>query len=92
MSLKFEDWLVEQQGRKDHVGAFARGLNVDGFAEKSSRRKHNEHATWVDVVIAMGQPEYVISFNVAWQEFTEDKAAVEADAEAAAAEAEEAKS
>ena len=78
MSLTFEVWLAEQHEREDYIGDFARGLNIESFAEKAARRKHNEHATWVDLVIAMRQPEYVTSFNDAWQEFTVAKEEAEA--------------
>jgi hypothetical protein len=82
MSLKFEEWLAVQHEREDYIGAFARGLNVDSIGEKLPRRKHNEHAIWVNIVISMGQPEYVTTFNVAWQEFLLAKEAAEEAEEA----------
>ncbi len=79
MSLTFEAWLAEQHERDDFVGAFARGLNVENLEERFKRGKQNEHTNWVNIVLKMQQPEYVTTFNVAWQEYLLEKAALEGE-------------
>lgn len=69
MILRFEEWLVEQQNRKDVIGNFARVLDLDGIREQFSRRKLDEHRNWADIVIKMAQPGHIDAFNSAWQEF-----------------------
>ena len=77
MSLKFDEWLIEQRNRDDFIGTFARELNIEELDRKLQRRKYNEHACWVDIVIEMQEPEYVSTFNLAWQEFLLEKVAIE---------------
>jgi len=67
--LKFEQWLVDQQERKDLVGDLAHVLSMQNMERQSSRRKSDEHKKWVDVVISIQKPELVDIFNEAWQEF-----------------------
>ncbi len=69
MILRFEEWLVEQHDRKDLIGDLARQLSTQNSDRKPSRRKPNEHKTWVEIVIGMAEPEYIAVFNEAWQEF-----------------------
>ena len=67
--LKFEQWLVDQQERKDIVGDLAHVLSMQDMEHQSSRRKVDEHKKWVDVVIGIREPEFITVFNEAWQEF-----------------------
>lgn len=69
MILRFEEWLVAQQNRKDVIGNFARVLDLDDIREQFSRRKLDEHRNWADIVIKMAQPGHIDAFNSAWQEF-----------------------
>ena len=78
MSLKFEAWLTAQHERQDFIGVFARGLKVERLNEKLKKGKSNEHSTWVNIVLEMQQMEYVTTFNIAWQEFLQARAEVEA--------------
>jgi hypothetical protein len=74
--LKFEQWLVDQQARKDIVGDLAHILSMQDMEHKSSRRKFDEHKKWADIVISVPEPGLIAVFNVAWQEFLLEKAAV----------------
>ena len=67
--LKFEQWLVDQQERKDIVGDLAHVLSMQDTEHKSSRRKFDEHKKWADVVIGIHEPGFIAIFNEAWQEF-----------------------
>jgi hypothetical protein len=69
MILRFEEWLTEQQSRKDVIGDFARVLDLNDIPEQFSRRKLDEHRNWADVVIKMAQPGCIDAFNSAWHEF-----------------------
>lgn len=69
MILRFEEWLTEQQNRKDVIGDFARMLELNDIHQQASRRKWDEHRNWADVVIKLAQPGYIDAFNRAWQEF-----------------------
>lgn len=67
--LKFEEWLVDQQTRKDPVGDLAHVLSMQDMDRQLSKRKPDEHKKWVDVVIGIQKPEFIDIFNEAWQEF-----------------------
>ncbi|KAA3661597.1 MAG: hypothetical protein DWQ04_15915 [Chloroflexi bacterium] len=67
--MNFEAWLIAQQNREDLIGDLARILIMQNIEQKSSRRKPDEHKTWVDTVIRIAKPEYINVFNEAWQEF-----------------------
>lgn len=69
MILRFEEWLIKQQYRKDLIGDLARTPSMHDIEPKSSRRKLDEHKNWADIVIGMAEPECVAIFNDAWQEF-----------------------
>ena len=69
MTLKFEEWLINQQDREDVIGDFARVLNKQDVLDKVSTRKQDEHKNWADIVIKIVQPGYIGVFNAAWQEF-----------------------
>ncbi|MDA0244476.1 MAG: hypothetical protein OT477_13745 [Chloroflexi bacterium] len=73
MNLKFEEWLVDQKGRQDEVGDFARGLNMPDVAQRLLGRKPDEHKNWADIVIGMSKPLHIATFNAAWQEFQVEK-------------------
>jgi len=77
MFIKFGEWLVDQQYRDDLIGDLARLPIMQNSDQKSSRRKHNEHNIWADIVIGIAQPGYIPVFNDAWQEFLLAKQAVE---------------
>jgi hypothetical protein len=67
--ISFEEWLVAQKQREDLVGDLARELHMQKPEQKPSRRKHDEHREWVEIVVRMPEPRYVPVFNEAWQEF-----------------------
>lgn len=70
MDLTFEDWLNNQQSRKDLVGAFARAVHTQTIDLKPTRHKRDEHKLWADVVIHLNRLDnYTVAFNDAWQEF-----------------------
>lgn len=69
MIPRFEEWLVDQQDREDHVGALARILIAPDIPPKPTGRKTDEHKSWADVVIEVADPGDVATFNDAWQEF-----------------------
>ncbi len=68
-SLKFEEWLIDQQYREDIIGDLARILSMQDFVEKASKRRHDEHKNWADIVLRITEPGYIVVFNEAWQEF-----------------------
>jgi len=68
-NLKFEEWLAGQQDREDIIGNLARVLSMQNIAHKASRRKPDEHKSWVDIVLNITEPGYIYVFNEAWQEF-----------------------
>lgn len=69
MVLRFEEWLLGQQKRKDLIGDLARAPAMYEISQKSSRRKADEHKNWADIVIGTSEPEHIAVFNDAWQEF-----------------------
>jgi hypothetical protein len=73
MTLKFEDWLVEQKGRQDYIGDFARGVNTQNIGQKLGGRKPDEHKNWADIVVGMPQSVHIAAFNKAWEEFQVEK-------------------
>jgi hypothetical protein len=81
MLLRFEEWLGDQQNRDDLVGDLARILNIKKADQKPSKRRSDEHKSWVDMVVEMTDPGYVPVFNEAWQEFILAKQAAKAIAE-----------
>ena len=69
MVLRFEEWLINQQDRKDLIGDLARAPAMRDVEQKLSRRKSDEHKNWADIVIGTAEPEHIAVFNEAWQEF-----------------------
>jgi hypothetical protein len=69
MVLRFEDWLNDQQQREDLVGDLARSPSMQTNDLQFSKRKSDEHKTWVEIVIKLSDPRYIAIFNEAWQEF-----------------------
>ena len=68
MTIKFEEWLINQQDREDFI-ELARVLIVRDIGLKPLKRKFDEHKSWTDIVIEITEPGYVTVFNEAWQEF-----------------------
>lgn len=77
IELKFETWLAAQQHRDDFTGDLARALSSKTIVEKLPTRKHNEHSAWVNIVVGIGQPVFIQSFNDAWREYVAEKQRVE---------------
>lgn len=69
MIPRFEQWLIDQQDRKDPVGDLARVPSMQNIDSKLSKRKSDEHKDWADIVIRIAEPGYIDVFNEAWQEF-----------------------
>ena len=69
MTLRFEQWLVDQQNRQDFIGDFARAPGMQEAPLKASRHKLDEHKNWADIVVGITQPGHIDAFNEAWQEF-----------------------
>ena len=69
MFVRFEEWLVGQQYRKDLIGDLARLPSMQNIDRKPTRRKIDEHKNWADIVIGISEPGYIAVFNEAWQEF-----------------------
>ncbi|MBK7895571.1 MAG: hypothetical protein WAS33_06180 [Candidatus Promineifilaceae bacterium] len=70
MILTFENWLIDQQYRKDPIGELARVPSLQNPEMKAYRRKGDEHKNWATIVINMAAgPGFVEVFNEAWQEF-----------------------
>ena len=67
-SLKFEEWLIDQQYREDFIGDLARVLSKQEFDQKATRRKPDEHKNWADIVLRIAEPGYITVFNEAWHE------------------------
>jgi hypothetical protein len=74
--LRFEDWLIEQQHREDLVGDLARVSSMQLMNHEPSKRKVDEHKSWVEIVIKLAEPGFIAVFNDAWQEFLVAKQAV----------------
>lgn len=77
MDLKFEEWLLDQQKRKDLIGDLARAPAMQDPTHKTSRRKADEHKNWADIVIGSAEPDHIAIFNDAWQEFLAAKQAAD---------------
>jgi hypothetical protein len=77
MTLKFEEWLVDQQYREDSIGNLARVPGMHNVEPGILKRKLDEHKNWADIIIRMEQPGYIYTFNKAWQEFLLAKQATE---------------
>jgi hypothetical protein len=69
MTLRFDVWLKKQQSRQDEIGELARVPSMTQPESTPSKRIVDEHHTWVDIVIGIGDVEHVPVFNDAWQEF-----------------------
>lgn len=81
MVLKFEEWLLAQQNRKDLIGDLARDPAIREARQKPSRRRADEHKSWADIVISSAKPAHIAIFNEAWQEFLLAKQAADASAD-----------
>ena len=75
MFVRFEEWLANQQYREDFIGDLARLPSMQNIDRRPSRRKHNEHKNWAEIVIGIAEPGYITVFNEAWQEFLMEKEA-----------------
>lgn len=75
MVLKFEDWLLDQQNRKDLIGDLARTLATREANQYPPKRKADEHKSWADIIIRSDKPAHIAIFNDAWQEFLAAKQA-----------------
>ncbi|MBE2224564.1 MAG: hypothetical protein IAF02_23700 [Anaerolineae bacterium] len=73
--LKFEAWLIDQQGREDIIGDLAHVLSMQNSEQTPSKRKSDEHKKWADIVIKIPESGLIAVFNEAWQEFLLEKAA-----------------
>ena len=70
MILTFEDWLMNQQYRKDPIGELARVPDLQNPEIKPSRRKSDEHKSWATIIVNIAAgPGFIEVFNEAWQEF-----------------------
>ena len=69
MVLRFDEWLIDQQNRDDLIGELARIPAVQNANHKPTRRRFDEHRSWVDIIIGIAEPGQVYAFNEAWQEF-----------------------
>lgn len=69
MIIKFGEWLVTQQHRKDLIGDLARIPSLQTINHAIPKRKPDEHKSWADIVIRIAEPGYITVFNEAWQEF-----------------------
>jgi hypothetical protein len=82
MVLTFEDWLINQQSRKDLIGEFARVPGLQNPEIKSSRRKSDEHKSWATIIVNIAAgPGFIEVFNEAWQEFLLAKQAAKSSLE-----------
>lgn len=67
--MTFEEWLIAQESRQDHVGDLARAPGMRNGADTVSKRKLDEHKSWANAVIKTAKPSHIAVFNEAWQEF-----------------------
>lgn len=82
MSLTFEEWLNNQQYRKDPIGKLARVPDLQNPEIKSSRRKSDEHKSWATIIVNIAAgPGFIEVFNEAWQEFLLAKQAAKSPVE-----------
>ncbi|WP_374686438.1 hypothetical protein [Promineifilum sp.] len=79
MTLRFEEWLTNQQLRQDGIGDLARVPGMRVVEPIPTRRAPDEHKSWVDIVIRNAAPQYIADFNDAWQEFLLAKEAARDD-------------
>lgn len=63
VTLKFEDWLIDQQYREDVIGDLARAPSRQKIDHKVSRRKTDEDKDWTEIVISIADPGYIAVFN-----------------------------
>ena len=77
MTLKFEEWLINQQYREDSIGNLSRVPGMRNVEPSVPKRKLDEHRNWADTIIRMDHPGYIYAFNKAWQEFLLAKQAAE---------------
>jgi hypothetical protein len=47
----------------------------------NSKRKPDGHKYWVEIVRRIEDPGYIYAFNIAWQEYIEDKKSAENEAD-----------
>lgn len=78
MTLRFAEWLVDQQYREDAIGNLARVPGMQNIDRESPRRNIDEHKNWADIVIRIAEPGHIVVFNEAWQEFLLARQAAEA--------------
>ena len=76
MKLTFKNWLFNQKEREDQIGKLARAMATIDYSPVQRRRKPDEHKKWADIVTRHDQPEYVLFFNRAWQEYQTAKQAM----------------
>ena len=69
MDTSFQNWLLQQQSRKDRVGSLARAVSTADLSYIPPRRKNDEHKKWADIITRQGQPEHIRAFNRAWDEY-----------------------
>jgi uncharacterized protein YozE (UPF0346 family) len=69
VEMTFRNWLLEQQSRTDPVGKLARAISTVDHNYTPPRRKNDEHKKWADIITRQGQPEHVLAFNRAWDEY-----------------------
>lgn len=71
--MEFYNWLAKQRSRQDRIGAFARALSdvdTERLTRKNSgRRKKDDHKRWADIVVRRNNPNLIVWFNAAWNEF-----------------------
>ncbi len=77
MVLKFEEWLLNQQNRKDLIGDLARAMATREANQHPPRRKADEHKRWADIIIRSDEPTHIAIFNDAWQEYLTAKLTAE---------------
>lgn len=77
INLRFKEWLIDQQNRKDLIGDLARVPSVETIDDQFAKNKPDEHKNWADIVIEITEPGYITVFNDAWQEFLLAKKAAE---------------
>lgn len=73
MKLTFKEWLFNQKERQDKIGKLARAMAKIDFSYVQPRRKPDEHKKWADIITRHGQPEHILTFNQAWEEYQAGK-------------------
>jgi uncharacterized protein YozE (UPF0346 family) len=69
MKLTFQQWLFNQKKRQDRIGKLARAMEQVDFSYMRPKRKSDEHKMWADIITRHGEPEHVLAFNRAWNEY-----------------------